>query len=63
MVGVKYQEKDPTSRWDFLVREFADFANLRFRPNRQRYFGCNAKRNAYIEIKSFKKDIDDAQNP
>lgn len=43
------------------LRDFADFADLRLGPDKQCYFGYNAKYNAYIEIKSFKKVIDDAK--
>lgn len=43
------------------IQEFADLAGLAISPDRQGYFGYNSKYNAYIEIKSFKKVIDDAK--
>lgn len=43
------------------IQEFADLAGLALSPDRQGYFGYNSKYNAYIEIKSFKKVIDDAK--
>lgn len=43
------------------IEEFADLAGLAISPDKQGYFGYNPKYNAYIEIKSFKKVIDDAK--
>lgn len=43
------------------IEEFADFAKLSITPDKQGYIGYNDKYNAYIEIKSFKKLIDDAK--
>lgn len=43
------------------IEEFARFANLSMTPDKQGYFGYNRDYNAYIEIKSFKKVIDDAK--
>lgn len=43
------------------IQEFADLAGLAISPDKQGYFGYNPKYNAYIEIKSFKKVIDDAK--
>lgn len=43
------------------IEEFADLAGLAISPDKQGYFGYNSKYNAYIEIKSFKKIIDDAK--
>ena len=43
------------------IKEFADLAGLSISPDKQGYFGYNPKYNAYIEIKSFKKVIDDAK--
>lgn len=43
------------------IEEFADLAGLTISPDKQGYFGYNPKYNAYIEIKSFKKVIDDAK--
>lgn len=43
------------------IQEFADLAGLALSPDRQGYFGYNSKYNAYIEIKSFKKVIEDAK--
>lgn len=43
------------------IEEFASFASLSISPDRQGYFGYNKDYNAYIEIKSFKKVIDDAK--
>ena len=43
------------------IEEFANFAGLSISPDKQGYFGYNPKYNAYIEIKSFKKVIDDAK--
>ncbi|MCS2893675.1 ATP-binding protein [Parabacteroides faecis] len=43
------------------IEEFARFANLSVSPDKQGYFGYNRDYNAYIEIKSFKKVIDDAK--
>ena len=43
------------------IKEFADLAGLTISPDKQGYFGYNPTYNAYIEIKSFKKVIDDAK--
>lgn len=43
------------------IVEFAGFAGLSISPDKQGYFGYNRDYNAYIEIKSFKKVIDDAK--
>ena len=43
------------------IEEFADLSGLAISPDKQGYFGYNPKYNAYIEIKSFKKVIDDAK--
>ena len=43
------------------INEFADLAGLTISPDKQGYFGYNPTYNAYIEIKSFKKVIDDAK--
>lgn len=43
------------------IEEFAEFAKLSITPDRQGYIGYNDSYNAYIEIKSFKKLIDDAK--
>lgn len=43
------------------IRDFADYARLTITPDGQGYIGFNEKYNAYIEIKSFKKVIDDAK--
>lgn len=43
------------------IAEFADFAQLSISPDGQGYFGYNKKYNAYIEIKSFKKVVEDAR--
>lgn len=43
------------------IEEFADLSGLSISPDKQGYFGYNPKYNAYIEIKSFKKVIDDAK--
>ena len=43
------------------IEEFARFAGLSISPDKQGYFGYNRDYNAYIEIKSFKKVIDDAK--
>ena len=43
------------------IVEFAGFAGLSISPDKQGYFGYNSQYNAYIEIKSFKKVIDDAK--
>lgn len=43
------------------LKDFADYAGLCLGPDKQCYFGYNPKHNAYIEIKSFKKVIDDAK--
>ena len=43
------------------ITEFAGFAGLSISPDKQGFFGYNRDYNAYIEIKSFKKVIDDAK--
>lgn len=43
------------------IEEFAELAGLVQSPDKQGYFGYNPRYNAYIEIKSFKKVIDDAK--
>lgn len=43
------------------IKEFADLTGLTISPDKQGYFGYNPTYNAYIEIKSFKKVIDDAK--
>lgn len=43
------------------IIEFAGFAGLSRSPDKQGFFGYNRDYNAYIEIKSFKKVIDDAK--
>ena len=43
------------------IKEFAEFAKLSITPDKQGYIGYNDSYNAYIEIKSFKKLIDDAK--
>lgn len=43
------------------IEDFADNAGLSITPDGEGYFGYNAKSNAYIEIKSFKKLINDAK--
>lgn len=43
------------------ITEFAGFAGLSITPDKQGFFGYNRDYNAYIEIKSFKKVIDDAK--
>ncbi|MCQ2076364.1 MAG: ATP-binding protein [Bacteroidaceae bacterium] len=43
------------------IEEFARFALLSISPDGQGYFGYNKDYNAYIEIKSFRKVIDDAK--
>lgn len=43
------------------IKEFADLIGLTISPDKQGYFGYNPTYNAYIEIKSFKKVIDDAK--
>ena len=43
------------------IAEFAGFAGLSISPDKQGFFGYNRDYNAYIEIKSFKKVIDDAK--
>lgn len=43
------------------IIEFAGFAGLSISPDKQGFFGYNRDYNAYIEIKSFKKVIDDAK--
>lgn len=43
------------------IEEFAEFAKLSITPDGQGYIGYNDSYNAYIEIKSFKKLIDDAK--
>lgn len=43
------------------IEEFAHFAGLAITPDGQGFFGYNSQYNAYIEIKSFKKVIDDAK--
>lgn len=43
------------------IEEFADLAGLVISPDKQGFFGYNSKYNAYIEIKSFKKVIEDAK--
>lgn len=42
------------------IREFADLANLSVSPDDEGYFGYVPKYNAYVEIMSFKKVIEDA---
>lgn len=42
------------------IRDFADFSNLSVSPDDEGYFGYIPKYNAYVEIMSFKKVIDDA---
>lgn len=43
------------------IKEFARLSSLAISPDREGYFGYNKDYNAYIEIKSFKKVIDDAK--
>lgn len=43
------------------IKEFAGFYGLTISPDKQGYFGYNSSYNAYIEIKSFKKVIEDAK--
>lgn len=43
------------------IEEFANLSNLSMSPDKQGFFGYIDKQNAYIEIKSFKKVIDDAK--
>lgn len=43
------------------IKDFASYANLSITPDGQGYIGYNKDKNAYIEIKSFKKVIDDAK--
>lgn len=43
------------------IKDFASYANLSMTPDGQGYIGYNKDKNAYIEIKSFKKVIDDAK--
>lgn len=43
------------------IKEFAGLVGLTMSPDKQGYFGYNPTYNAYIEIKSFKKVIDDAK--
>ena len=42
------------------IRDFADLSNLSVSPDDEGYFGYIPKYNAYVEIMSFKKVIDDA---
>lgn len=42
------------------IREFADLANLSVSPDDEGYFGYISKYNAYVEIMSFRKVIEDA---
>lgn len=42
------------------IREFADLANLSVSPDDEGYFGYVSKYNAYVEIMSFRKVIEDA---
>lgn len=42
------------------IREFADMANLSVSPDDEGYFGYISQYNAYVEIMSFKKVIEDA---
>lgn len=42
------------------IREFADLANLSVSPDDEGYFGYVPKYNAYVEIMSFRKVIEDA---
>lgn len=42
------------------IREFADQSNLTVSPDDEGYFGYVSSYNAYVEIMSFKKVIDDA---
>ncbi len=43
------------------IQEFADMAGLTISPDGQGYFGFASGYNAYVEIKSYKKVIDDAK--
>ena len=43
------------------IEEFADQANLTISPDGEGYFGYMSKYNAYVEIKSFRKLVDDAK--
>ena len=43
------------------IRDFASYANLSMTPDGQGYIGYNKDKNAYIEIKSFKKVVSDAK--
>lgn len=43
------------------IQEFADQANLTISPDGEGYFGYMSKYNAYVEIKSFRKLVDDAK--
>ena len=42
------------------IREFAEQSNLTVSPDDEGYFGYVSSCNAYVEIMSFKKVIDDA---
>ena len=42
------------------IREFAEQSNLTVSPDDEGYFGYVSSYNAYVEIMSFKKVIDDA---
>lgn len=43
------------------IKDFASYANLSMTPDGQGYIGYNKDKNAYIEIKSFKKVVSDAK--
>ena len=43
------------------IRKFAGWSNLSESPDSEGYFGYVAQYNAYIEIKSYKKVLNDAK--